>query len=74
VVAGLVGVVLLRARHTETLADACFGQLVCQVSALALLRGIFAPQRNPREPIDSVTLNDAQDATGARSLGRALPV
>ena len=69
VVAAVVCLVLVRARRTKNLVDACFGQLICHVSALALLRGFFAAQRNPKEPIDFVTLNDAQGATVVRPFG-----
>ncbi|HXW09193.1 MAG TPA: hypothetical protein VD737_01135, partial [Steroidobacteraceae bacterium] len=67
---GVLCLVLVRARRTSNLARACFEQLTCQISALALLRGLFAPQRNPTDPIDFVTLMDAQGAGDVQTLAR----
>ena len=58
-VAALLALVLARARRVGSLADAAFGQVVWQVTALAMLRGLLARPRNPAEPIESVLLCDA---------------
>lgn len=50
--AALAGLVVVRATRTGSLPDAVFGQVVWQVTALAMVRGYFAPQRNPRSGID----------------------
>jgi glycosyltransferase involved in cell wall biosynthesis len=48
----LAALVIVRATRTGRLPDAVFGQVVWQVTALAMVRGYFAPQRNPRSGID----------------------
>lgn len=48
----LVALVIVRASRTGNLLDAVFGQVVWQVTALAMVRGYFTPQRNPRSGID----------------------
>jgi hypothetical protein len=58
-VAAVLALVLARARRAGSLADAAFGQVVWQVTALAMLRGLLARPRNPTEPIESVVLCDA---------------
>ena len=73
VLVAVLCLVVARARRTETLARACFEQLTCQISAFALLRGLFAPQRSPTEPIDFVTLVDAQGAAGVHAFARPSP-
>jgi hypothetical protein len=52
-VVALVGVRALRAR---SLADALLGQLVWQVSALAMVRGFLARPKDPREPVAAVVI------------------
>ncbi|HET7204910.1 MAG TPA: glycosyltransferase [Steroidobacteraceae bacterium] len=59
VAAVVLALVLARARRTGSLADAWFGQVVWQVSALAMLRGLFARPRDPAEPIEYVVLYEA---------------
>lgn len=49
VLAGLVGI---RSLRTGSVTDALFGQVVWQVTALAMVRGYCAAQRNPRAGID----------------------
>jgi hypothetical protein len=49
--AALVALVALRALRSGSLADAFVGQVVWQVSALAMVRGLLARQRNPDAPI-----------------------
>ena len=44
--------IAVRASRTGSLSDAVFGQVVWQVTALAMVRGYFTPQRNPRSGID----------------------
>ena len=48
--------VLIRMRRTGSLKDALFGQLVWQVTALAALRGFFAKQVDPCDPVDHVLI------------------
>jgi len=73
VLAAVLCLVLARARRRATLALACFEQLTYQISAFALLRGLFAPQRSPTEPIDFVMLVDAQGAAGLHAFARPSP-
>jgi glycosyltransferase involved in cell wall biosynthesis len=51
-VIGVVTVVLIRAWRTRNIADACFGQVVWQVQALAMVRGFLGDRRDPIEPIE----------------------
>ena len=60
VVAVVAGLVLLRARRTGSLADAWFGQVVWQVTSLAMLRGLLRRPRDPREPVEFVVLREPQ--------------
>jgi glycosyltransferase involved in cell wall biosynthesis len=57
-IAFTVALVALRAHGAGSLADACFGQVVWQVTALAMLRGLLARPRNPRDPVDYVLLSE----------------
>lgn len=59
VLAAVVALVLLRARRAGSLADACFGQVVWQVTSLAMVRGFFAHPRDPREPIELEVLHES---------------
>ena len=52
----LIGLTVLRALRTGSVADACFGQVVWQVTALAMVRGFFATPRDPLEPIEYVVI------------------
>lgn len=58
-VAALAALILVRATRTGNLADAAFGQVVWQVTALAMVRGYCRPQRNPRSGIDFRVLASA---------------
>jgi glycosyltransferase involved in cell wall biosynthesis len=49
---GVTGLVLIRALRCGSIADACFGQIVWQVTALAMVRGFFAKAGNPAMPIE----------------------
>jgi len=50
---GLVAlIVAVRTLRTGSLADACFGQVVWQVTALAMVRGFVRRQQNPARPIE----------------------
>ena len=53
---GTVGLVALivaaRTLRTGSLADACFGQVVWQVTALAMVRGFARRQQDPAQPIE----------------------
>jgi glycosyltransferase involved in cell wall biosynthesis len=48
----MAALIAVRASRTGSLPDAAFGQVVWQVTALAMVRGYFARQRNPRSGID----------------------
>jgi glycosyltransferase involved in cell wall biosynthesis len=48
--------VLWRAMRSGSLLDAAFGQVVWQVTALAMVRGFFVRPRNPRAPVEHVVL------------------
>jgi glycosyltransferase involved in cell wall biosynthesis len=52
----LVTLILLRAVRAGSLSDAVLGQIVWQVSALAMLRGFITRQTDPLTPIESVDL------------------
>ena len=56
----LVALILMRAVRTGSLADACFGQVVWQVTALALVRGFMTTPRDPTEPIEYVQIAPPQ--------------
>jgi glycosyltransferase involved in cell wall biosynthesis len=49
---GMVALVLVRAVRCGSIADACFGQIVWQITALAMVRGFFSKPRSPTEPIE----------------------
>lgn len=51
-----IALVLGRALRTGNLADAAFGQIVWQVTAIAMLRGFLARPRNPAEPVDYILI------------------
>ena len=51
-VIGVATLVLIRAWRTRSIADACFGQIVWQVQALAMVRGFLVSPRDPMEPIE----------------------
>lgn len=57
--AAFAGLIILRALRTRSLADGIFGQVVWQVTALAMVRGYLTPQRNPRSGIDFLVLANA---------------
>jgi glycosyltransferase involved in cell wall biosynthesis len=71
VLLAVLALVLLRARRTGSLADAWFGQVVWQVTSLAMLRGFLARTRDPSEPIEHHVVHEtprfaeASDAAGA---------
>ena len=48
--------VLLRTVRTGSIADACFGQVVWQVTALAMVRGFVVHPRDPLQPVAYVVL------------------
>ena len=50
--AGVFGLVLVRTVRTGSIADAWFGQVVWQVTSLAMVRGFFRKKRDPMEPIE----------------------
>jgi glycosyltransferase involved in cell wall biosynthesis len=54
--AAAVGLVLVRTLRTRSLTDALLGQLVWQVSALAMVRGFLARPKDPREPVAAVLI------------------
>jgi glycosyltransferase involved in cell wall biosynthesis len=52
----LLGLIVMRSLRTRSIADACFGQVVWQVTALAMVRGFCAAPRDPLEPIEYVVI------------------
>ena len=63
VLASTAGLVAVRALRTRSLRDALLGQVVWQVSALAMVRGFCARPRDPKEPVAAVLL--AEPIAGA---------
>lgn len=62
-VVGLVGLlVVLRAWRARSLRDALLGQVVWQVSALALLRGLLSRPLDPTTPVEYVVLSEPRRA------------
>ena len=59
-VGALVGLTLMRTVRTGSIADACFGQVVWQVTALAMVRGFCTTPRDPMEPIAYVVIAPPQ--------------
>ena len=57
----VVMLVAWRTVRTRSIADACFGQLVWQVTSLAMVRGFLAQPRNPRDPVDYIVLKPRED-------------
>lgn len=55
-ITAMILLVLVRAVRSGNLADALFGQLVWQVTALAMVRGFFTRPRNPHDPVEQVVL------------------
>ncbi len=54
---GLVlALILVRASRSGSLADALFGQVVWQVTSLAMVRGFLTPPRDPTEPVEYVVV------------------
>ena len=49
---GVAALVIARTLRSGSFADACFGQIVWQVSALALVRGFVSKPRDPLQPIE----------------------
>ena len=47
-----------RTRRAGNLADAILGQVVWQVTSLAMLRGLFSRPRRPTDPVDYVVLSE----------------
>ena len=74
VVLGVLALVLVRARRTGSLADAWFGQVVWQVTSLAMVRGFLARPRDPREPIESEVLHEAPVTRAIAVAGPSRPV
>jgi glycosyltransferase involved in cell wall biosynthesis len=56
----LVALILVRAVRAGNLTDACFGQVVWQVTALAMVRGFLSTPRNPLEPIEYILIAPPQ--------------
>lgn len=59
VLAAVAALVAIRAYRAGSLGDAWFGQVVWQVTALAMVRGFFARPRDPREPIELEVLHES---------------
>lgn len=56
--AALLALILFRTWRIGSFADALFGQVVWQVTSLAMVRGFLTSPRDPRKPIDHVVLSD----------------
>jgi glycosyltransferase involved in cell wall biosynthesis len=56
----LIGLTALRAVRIRSVADAWFGQVVWQVTALAMVRGFCRTPRDPTEPIEYVAIAPQQ--------------
>jgi hypothetical protein len=50
------GLIAIRALRTKSLSDAVFGQIVWQVTSLAMVRGFFTKPRDPREPVEYIVI------------------
>lgn len=70
-VALVVALVCVRALRTASFADAIFGQVVWQVTSLAMLRGFLRRPCNPAAPIESVVL--ASPPTAKPMAARSQP-
>ena len=57
-IAVIVALILVRAYRIGSIADATFGQVVWQVTSLAMVRGFFTKPRDPLEAIEYVLLSD----------------
>ena len=55
-VAGVVALVLIRALRTGSVADAWFGQIVWQVTSLAMVRGFLTKPRDPMQPVEYIVV------------------
>jgi glycosyltransferase involved in cell wall biosynthesis len=74
ILAAVLGLVLVRARRIGSLADAWFGQLVWQVTSLAMVRGLFARTRDPTEPIEYVLVHEAPGPRPVAQVGPPRPL
>jgi hypothetical protein len=69
-VAALVALVGARAVRARSLSDACLGQVVWQVTAIAMVRGFLARTRSPTELVEAVVLHvPAASATAPQRSG-----
>ncbi len=51
-----VGLIIIRTMRTGSISDAFFGQIVWQVTALAMVRGFLTKPRDPLDPIEYLVL------------------
>jgi glycosyltransferase involved in cell wall biosynthesis len=73
VVAMIVAFVVLigiRFARIGNLADACFGQVVWQVTSLAMVRGYFSPHLDPHQPLVSSVLAPGKAIEPNESMSR----
>ncbi len=56
----LVALILIRTVRSGSVADAYFGQVVWQVTALAMVRGFLSRPRDPMEPIEYMVISSAR--------------
>jgi glycosyltransferase involved in cell wall biosynthesis len=70
VLTAVLALVVVRARRAGSFADAWFGQLVWQVTSLAMVRGLFSRPRDPREPIELEVLHEPSTS---RDVERSAP-
>ncbi len=53
----LIGLILIRAMRVGSVVDAYFGQVVWQVTSLAMVRGFLTRPRDPMEPIEYIVIS-----------------
>jgi len=70
----IVALVLARALRTASIADAMFGQLVWQVTSLAMVRGFLRRQRCPATSIESVIIASSPTADPVATRDQPRPL
>lgn len=65
----VTALILLRTLRIGNFADACFAQVVWQVTSLAMVRGYLRSPVNPRLPLGQVMIPAKVPGAGTRSVG-----
>lgn len=65
----VVALIGLRAIRIRSLGDALLGQLIWQVHAIALVRGVLAPTVDPRTPVAALLLQGARQRAPLQHTG-----